>query len=326
MRYRIALTLIILISVAFSPTGYSRAERGTMLRVVATTTQAADAVRILAGDRVHLTALMGAGVDPHLYKPTEADIAAMNQADLVIYSGLHLEGQFDEVFKALGERDIRTYAAATPVLEAGFVMEVASGAHDPHFWFDPLNWAMAVDGIAAVLGESDPPNAAFYRTNADAYIRHLEALSAWGVEAMSVVPAEHRILVTSHDAFQYFAAAFGWKVGAIQGISTVTEASVADIQKVAKAVIAAQIPVIFVESSVPKRTVEAVVEACKAQGVSVQMGIRELYSDAMDAPGKYGGTYIGMLTHNILTIVKSFGYDVPSFPQTLLPQPPPELL
>lgn len=300
------------------------------INVVATTTQAADAVRIIAGDKVNLTGLMGAGVDPHLYKPTEADIRAMNEADLVIYSGLHLEGQFDKVFEALGERSIRTYPLSDPVKNAGYVIETldakGASAHDPHFWFDPRNWAMAVEGVAEVLAETDPANGDLYRANAKAYSADLDLLYQWSLEAMSGVPEDKRILITSHDAFQYFAAAFGWKVVAVQGISTAAEASVSDIQKVAKAIMDSGIPVIFVESSVPHRTIEAVIESARAQGGKVRTGIRDLYSDAMDAPDKYGGTYIGMFTHNVATIVRSFEVELPVYPETLAPKPAAELI
>lgn len=304
------------------------------LRVVATTTQAADLARILAGDRIELTALMGAGVDPHLYKPTESDIRAMNEAQLVIYNGLDLEGQFETVFEALGQRNVRTYALSTPVEAAGFVLEAQpilgkpAGAPDPHFWFDPRNWQLATEGLAKVLGEEDPANAEFYAANAKEYLAQLEKLFNWAQSAMTdaAIPEDKRILVTSHDAFQYFGETIGWRVSAIQGISTQAEASVADIQAVADIVVKEGIHVIFVETSVPRNTIEAVVAAVKAKGGDVRIGVRDLYSDAMDAPNTFGGTYTGMIAHNVITILQSFGYSVPALPEDVTPPLPAELL
>ena len=314
-KHRVLLLLLMMLT--WMPFGVLRAE--DRLRVVATTTQAADLARIIGGERLALTALMGAGVDPHLYKPTESDIAAMNAAQVVIYSGLNLEGQFEAVFAALGQRAIRTYALSAPVADAGFLLEEEVGVPDPHFWFDPRNWALAAEGLAEVLAESDAANADFYRANAAAYTAQLTALYDWGLAAMTdaAIPEEKRVLVTSHDAFQYFGDAFGWQVRGIQGISTAAEASVADIQTIADLVVSEGIAVIFIESSVPRATIEAVVAAAQAKGASVKVGVRELYSDAMGAPEDFGGSYTGMITHNIITILQSFGYPVPPLPESL---------
>jgi manganese/zinc/iron transport system substrate-binding protein len=305
------------------------AQADTPLRVVATTTQAADLVRILAQDRVELTALMGAGVDPHLYKPTESDIAAMNETDLVVYSGLHLEGQFDAVFEALGERNIRIYRMSASVEQAGFVLQSltqSASTPDPHFWFDPRNWQLVALDLAQVLGELDPANADFYQANAEAYNNQLLSLFDWGNESIGQIPAEQRYIVTSHDAFQYFGDAFGMEMVSIQGISTADEAGVADIQGVVEFVAQNQIPVLFVESSVPPNTIEAVQEAVQAQGWEVGLGVRPLYSDAMGEPETFGGTYIGMIAENVITILQSFGYPIPEWPEALLPVPSDNLL
>jgi len=317
MRWLSRWWLLLSIALLCVPLSGLRAEE--RLRVVATTTQAADLVRVIGGERVALTALMGGGVDPHLCKPTESDIAAMNAAQLVVYNGLNLEGQFETVFKALGQRAVRTYALSEPVVQAGFVLEETAGVPDPHFWFDPRNWMLAAEGLAEVLAEADAANADFYRANAAAYIAQLETLYAWAAAAMTAesIPEAKRILVTSHDAFQYFGDAFGWQVRGIQGISTAAEASVSDIQAVAELVVSEGIAVIFVESSVPRATVEAVIAAARARGAEVRLGVRELYSDAMDAPDAFGGTYIEMIVHNVVTVLQSFGYAVPSLPESL---------
>lgn len=302
------------------------------LRVVATTTQAADAVRILAGDLVDLTQLMGAGVDPHLYKPTESDIRAMNQADLVVYSGLNLEGQFEAVFEALGESRTRIFALGQPVKDMGYTIggfdlsEEYTDVDDPHFWFDPRNWQLSVEALAQVLIELDPANAETYELNAAAYLEQLDLLYEWGAVAMEQIPEAQRVLVTSHDAFQYFADAFGMEVAAIQGLSTADEAGVGDVQEIVTLVVEREIPVMFVESSVPPNTIQSVQEAAAAQGWDVRIGVRVLYSDAMGSSDQYGGTYVGMLVQNIITILQSFGYDVPEFPENLQPAPPADLL
>jgi manganese/zinc/iron transport system substrate-binding protein len=310
-----------------------------VLRVVTTTTQATDLVRILTegAENIDRTALMGAGVDPHLYQPTERDVQAMNRADMVVYNGLHLEGQFDTVFGALREQGVVIYALARPVQQAGFVIgafeedAAAEGTDDPHFWFDPRNWAISVRDLASVFAELDPEQSEVYLGNADRYAAMLESLYAWADEGMRSVPGGRRYLVTSHDAFQYFGAAFGWRVAAIQGISTEDEAGVGDVQQTVDFVVENDIPVLFVESSIPPDTIEAVIEAIRSEGAEVRVGVRELYSDAMGAPGSFGGTYIGMIAENVYTVLQSYeraGVDVtiPSWPEGLEPEPPADIL
>ncbi len=307
-------------------------------RIVATTTQATDLTHILtdgvSDDAIQITGLMGAGVDPHLYKPTVSDIEAMNQADMIIYSGLHLEGQFDVVFEAVSERGVIIHRLSQPIIDEGFVLkfeEEGIEVDDPHFWFDPRNWMLATQALADRLAELDPTHADLYRANAEAYIAQLEAFYAWGVEAMSQVPEDLRFIVTSHDAFRYFGDAFGWTMIGIQGISTASEVGVGDIQDVVNFVIDNNIPVIFVESSVPPATIQAVQEAVINNGGRVEVGVRELYSDAMGEPDTFGGTYIGMIAENIYTILQSYqlaGVEltIPAWDETVMPIPPDELL
>lgn len=308
------------------------------VKIVATTTQAADLIRILSAgvDDLDITALMGAGVDPHLYQPTESDIVAMNRAEMVIYSGLRLEGQFDAIFEALSEQGIATYALSQVVKDAGFIIggfdlsEALVNVDDPHFWFDPLNWQLSVAGLAERLAGLDPANAERYRANAAAYIEGLQLLYEWADAGLRSVAEGQRYLVTSHDAFQYFGAAFGWRMQAIQGLSTEDEAGVGDIQETVDFVIDNEIPVLFVESSIPPDTVEAVIEAVRAQGRGARIGLRELFGDAMGEPGGFGGTYVGMLAQNALTIMQSYqcmgaAVTIPDWPESLMPQPPKEL-
>ncbi len=308
------------------------------LRVVATTTQAADIMRVLSADieAIEITALMGAGVDPHLYQPTEADIAAMSRAELIVYSGLRLEGQFDAVFEALAEQGVATYALSAPVEQAGYIIggfdlsDALVDVADPHFWFDPRNWQLTAQDLAETLASLDPANAAAYRSSAAAYHQQLQRLFLWAEESLGSVPASQRALLTSHDAFQYFGDAFGWRMRAIQGLSTEDEAGVGDIQATVDFVLENDIPVLFVESSIPPDTIEAVIAAARARGHAARLGIRELYSDAMDEPGEFGGAYIGMIAQNALTILQSYqcmgvAIEIPPWPAELAPQPPADL-
>ncbi len=298
--------------------------------VVATTTQARDALEIVAGERIELVGLMGPGVDPHLYRPTEADVRAMNRADAIFYSGLHLEGQFGDVLGALGERDILVVALSDPVKKAGFTIggftlsDSYSNVDDPHFWFDPRNWQLSIDHVAEQLALLDPAGADDYAERAAAYNVQLDLLFDWASEAMAAVPQDQRVLVTSHDAFQYFGEAFGWEVRGLQGLSTEDEAGVADVQALVDFVIERDIPVLFVESSVPPNAIESVREGAAAQGHDIDVGLRELYSDAMGAPGDFGGTYVGMLAGNVSTILQSWRLPLPAWPDDLQPPLPDE--
>ncbi|MCY3831904.1 MAG: zinc ABC transporter substrate-binding protein [Chloroflexi bacterium] len=335
MTCRSCLILLLILPLLFATS--ARATEDS-LNIVATTTQAADLIRILSADLdgVSFTALMGAGVDPHLYQPTESDIVAMNQAEMVIYSGLHLEGKFDAVFEALSEQGVAIYALSDPVKDAGFVIggydlsEALINVDDPHFWFDPRNWQLTVADLAETLAALDPANAAGYRAKAAVYIEQLQLLYDWADAGMRSVAEGQRYLVTSHDAFQYFGAAFGWRMQAIQGMSTEDEAGVGDILETVDFVVNNEIPVLFVESSIPPDTIEAVIEAVRAQGWEARIGLRELFGDAMGEPGSFGGAYVGMLAQNALTIMQSYqcmgvAVVIPPWPPDLLPQPPDDL-
>jgi manganese/zinc/iron transport system substrate-binding protein len=335
MKKRIGLLLAVFAMLMVN--GVSAQEDG--LNIVTTTTQATDLVTILTEgvENVTITGLMGSGVDPHLYQPTESDITAMSQANMVVYSGLNLEGQFDTVFEALREQNIIIYAMSRPVKEAGFIIGSFDttleqlGTDDPHYWFDPRNWEITASDLAELLADVDPDNAEIYLANAEAYVQALQTLYDWADEGMRSVPGSQRYLVTSHDAFQYFGASFGWRMAAIQGISTEDEAGVGDIQGTVNFVINNNIPVMFVESSVPPNTIRAVQEAVASAGGTVRVGVRELYSDAMGNPEDFGGTYIGMIAENVYTILQSYqcaGVDltIPEWPEGLEPAPSEALL
>lgn len=332
--YYALTSMMLMVGVSFAPI-YAQTDP---FRIVTTTTQATDLIHILtdgvSDETIQITGLMGAGVDPHLYKPTVSDIEAMNQADMIIYSGLHLEGQFDAVFESVSERGVIIHRLSQPIIDEGYVLKFDQdgiATDDPHFWFDPRNWMLVTQALADRLAEIDPAHADIYIANAEAYIAQLDAFYAWGVEAMSQVPEDLRFIVTSHDAFRYFGDAFGWTMVGIQGISTASEVGVGDIQDVVNFVIENNIPVIFVESSVPPATIQAVQEAVINNGGGVNVGVRELYSDAMGEPDTFGGTYIGMIAENIYTVLQSYqvaGIEltIPAWDENVMPVPPDELL
>jgi manganese/zinc/iron transport system substrate-binding protein len=305
--------------------------------IVTTTTQATDLTRILTAGvpGIRITPLMGAGVDPHLYQPTEADVLAMNQAQMIIYSGLHLEGQFDAVFNALGEQGVIVHSLGEPLLAQGKILSsfaaAEAGVNDPHFWFDARNWADTAVSLAATLAQIDPTHADQYQSNANAYAAQLHTLHDWADSGLRSIPEAQRYLVTSHDAFQYFGMAHGWRMAAIQGLSTQDEAGVGDMQSTVDLVLAQGVPVLFVESSLPSNSITAVREAINAQGGNVRLGVRELYSDAMDEPGTFAGSYIGMYASNVYTILHSYQcagvpVQIPPWPETLTPVPPADIL
>lgn len=306
------LTLLTLLVLPLSACTAGRpAERdgSTPLQVVTTTGHIGDAVAAIAGDAVQHSSLLGPGIDPHTYVATESDIRTFQQADVIFYNGLHLEAQLERVLTQIG-RDGRTTVVAVaeriePARLLGWEPE-AGFPHDPHVWNDVQLWKLVVEQISATLIEADPANADRYRSNTAAYLGQLDELDTYLKTQAASLPAERRVIVTAHDAFGYFARAYGFEVEAIQGISTEAEASTADIQALAALVIEREVPAIFVESTISPRTIEAVQAAVRAAGREVTVG-GELYSDALGAPDTAAGTYIGMLRHNIDTIVTALG-------------------
>lgn len=272
------------------------------LRAVATTGMIADIVGRVGGDRVEVTGMMGPGVDPHLYKATPGDVRALTRADIVFYNGLHLEAAMGEVLEHMGER-ARTVPVTRDIpAERLLAPPEFAGQFDPHVWFDVTFWMSAVGTVADALAEADPAGAPTYAANAQRYLQELAALDAWVHRRIGELPEERRVLVTAHDAFNYFGRAYGMDVLGLQGISTALEAGTGDVQRVADVIVARRIPAVFVESSIPRRTIGAVQEAVQARGGAVEIG-GELFSDAMGNPGTIEGTYAGMVRHNVNTIV-----------------------
>ncbi len=270
--------------------------------VVATTNLVGDAVSIVGGEHVNVTALMGPGVDPHLYKAKEGDVTRMSRADVIFYGGLHLEGKMVELFEQMRERGRETIAVSDGVPREQLIEpESFGGNYDPHVWFDVALWKQVVHFLGEELARIDEEHADEYRMRAEDYTVQLDSLDAWMKETLSGVPATARVLITSHDAFGYFGRAYGLEVRGLQGISTVSEAGTADVQQLAEMVAERRIPALFVESSVSPRGIEAVRAAVRSRGFEVEIG-GSLFSDALGDTDTPEGTYLGMVRHNVRTI------------------------
>jgi len=301
-----ALALAALACGAAGCGGAGERRRDGPLNVVATTGMVADAAARIGGDRVRVVGLMGPGIDPHLYKASEGDVRRLQEADLVLYNGLHLEAKMGEVLGRLGAtRPARAVASAVAPgdLRAapGF-----SGAHDPHLWFDVRLWRDAVTAVGEALAAVDPQGAPDYRRRLDEYRAELDSLDAWVRRRVATVPESSRVLATAHDAFGYFGRAYGLEVRGLQGTSTATEAGTRDVQDLAAFLADRRVPAVFVESSVPPRAIEALRAAVRARGHDVRLG-GSLYSDALGDPGGPAATYVGMVRANVTTIVEALG-------------------
>lgn len=282
------------------------------LSVVATTSMVADLARVLGGADVMVTGLMGPGIDPHSYRATRSDIAAMTSADLVLWHGLNLEVQLAEFLARL-----ETRTRVTPVADAlrGDRRLQADpeypGQFDPHVWMDPMLWADVARVAAGALGAALPEAGAAIAERAAAFDDDLRALDTYARAALGSIPPDRRVLVTAHDAFGYFGAAYGVEVLGIQGISTNSEAGLARISALVETLVSRGISAVFVESSVAPRNVLALVEGAAARGHEVRIG-GELYSDAMGPEGSYEGTYLGMIDHNVTVIARALGGTAPA--------------
>jgi manganese/zinc/iron transport system substrate-binding protein len=276
---------------------------GRPIRVVATTSMIADLVREIGGDRVDVEGLMGPGVDPHLYRPSEGDVARLAGADLVFYNGLHLEGRMSEVLESIGSQGITAAPVGEAVPESLRITSAQfQSSIDPHVWMDPTLWQHAAGAVAARLSERDPTSSDTYASRLAAYAARLDSLDAWARRRAGELPQNRRVLVTAHDAFNYFGRAYDFEVRGLQGISTATEAGTADVQQLAAFVAEERIPAMFVESSVPPRAIEAVRAAVRARGHEVEIG-GNLYSDALGDAASGADTYERMIRHNVNTIV-----------------------
>ena len=301
MKRTLFLTIGLVAAVAFSQAHAAK------LNVVTTTTMVTDMVMEIGGDRVKVVGLMGPGVDPHLYKPASGDVVKLQRAKIIFYSGLMLEGRMTDLFFRMARAGKLVYAVTESIPEKDRLEPPEFAGHwDPHVWGDPILWSNCIVTVVDGLSKADPAGAAGYAKRGQAVVASYKAMRAWALKRIAAVPREQRILVTSHDAFNYFGQAFGFQVVAVQGLSTVTEAGLADIVKTVDFIKQKKIKAIFVESSVNPAAIKRV-----SKDSDVKIG-GELFSDACGALGdmheahgeKYDvGTYIGMLKHNVNTVV-----------------------
>lgn len=272
------------------------------LKVTVTIGMIADVAKVVGGDHVEVTGLMGPGVDPHLYKATQGDLAKLSDAELILYNGLHLEGRMADVLVQMASR-VKT-VQVTETVPHDLLREPPEfqGQYDPHVWFDVSMWKFAVERIRDAYSEADPDHTADYAANAAAYLEELDKLHAYAKEQIATIPRDRRVLVTAHDAFGYFGHAYDIEVMGLQGISTAAEYGLQDVDRLVEQLVSRKIRAVFVESSISPKSIEALVTGAKSRGHDLVVG-GELFSDAMGQAGTPEGTYLGMVRHNVDTIV-----------------------
>lgn len=297
--------LLLSILLVFNCENESKKNDNGKLNVVTTTTMITDLVKNIGGDSINVQGLMGSGVDPHLYKASEGDVTKLVNADVIFYNGLHLEGKLVDVFEKMESSTKKPIALADDLNKNLLIgSDYFASNYDPHVWFNISFFRHFAEKVTQVLSQQDPDNADIFQANAKRYLAELDKLNDDVQSVVDALEPEKRILVTAHDAFNYFGQAYDFKVVGLQGLSTATEAGVKDVQEMATFIIENNVKAIFVESSVPKRTIEALREAVKSKGHDVAIG-GTLYSDALGNAGTLEGTYLGMYRYNIKTIVSA---------------------
>jgi len=309
MRLRSSTVLVLAIVVLMAgcgPRGETTSNlRDRKVKVTTTIGMIADVVRNVGGARVDVIGLMGPGVDPHLYKPSASDVQKLEGADILFYGGLELEGRMTDVFVKIARGGKPTIAVSEDIDPQKLrEPQEFQGKYDPHIWFDVTLWQDAVRTINTHLAKLDRGSKDVYQRNTDAYLKQLANLHQYVKTEIGTIPQAQRVLITAHDAFGYFGSQYGLEVRGLQGTSTATEAGAQDVRTLAQFICERKIKAIFVESSVPHRTINAVQEAARSRGCTVAVG-GELFSDAMGKDGTPEGTYIGMVRHNVDVIVKA---------------------
>jgi len=279
-------------------------------KIVTTTGHIADLVRNIVGENMEVEALMGTGVDPHLWRPTRSDLVKLKKADIVFYNGLHLESQMSTLLKDLAKT--KSVLAISSVLPSQDLIQKQNKIIDPHIWMNVNLWAQAIDLVVDVVSDFDEERRDKYEAAALAYRKKLDHLDYRIQVAVSTIPRKSRILITGHDAFGYFGQAYGLAVLGVQGLSTESEASLYHIENLVDIIVKQNIHAIFVENSVDKRNIQSLIEGASARGHNVKIG-GSLYSDSMGAKGSFADTYIGMMVHNVATITASLGGDTNEF-------------
>ena len=285
--------------------GNANSTTAKKLHVVATISMITDIVKNIGQDRIDVTGIVGEGIDPHLYKPTAGDVERLKDADIIFYNGLHLEAKIiGAVFDKMPAETKPVAVTAGTLRSQLRTTSEFQGGYDPHVWHDVSLWMMAAEKIRDTLAQADPNNAEYYHSNTKNYLAVLKTLHDDLQNLAAQIPAQRRVLVTTHDAFGYFGRAYGFEVRGLQGLNTETEVGVADVRELAAFIIENRIPAMFVETSTPSQGIKAVQAAVRAKGFEVEIG-GGLFADAMGPPGTPEGTYIGLMRHNVDTIVKA---------------------
>jgi manganese/zinc/iron transport system substrate-binding protein len=303
------LSALLIFCAACTESGGSIKREGA-IKVVTTTAMIGDLVENIAGENVETLSLMGTGVDPHLYKASAGDVGKLAGADMIFYNGLHLEGKITDVLGQMRKSGIFTVGVAEGIDKSLlFSLAEYEGYYDPHIWFDVTLWKKAAKVVMEAFSLYDPQNARIYRRNTESYLKELDLLQAYIQKRIATLQPERRVLITAHDAFNYFGRGYGFEVMGLQGISTDSEASVADIRNLSKTITERKIPAVFVETSISPRYMRALQASVKARGFDVEIG-GSLYSDSMGSQGTEEGTYIGMFKSNVDTVVESLNRNL----------------
>lgn len=280
------------------------------LHLVATIGMITDILKNIGRDRIDVTGIVGEGVDPHLYKPTAGDVERLKDADIIFYNGLNLETKIIGVAHDKMADKTKAVAVTAGILRSQLRTSAEfQGGYDPHVWHDVSLWMKAAERVRDTLAQADPNNAEYYRSNAKNYLAALKTLHDDLQNLAAQIPAQRRVLVTTHDAFGYLGRAYGFEVRGLQGLNTETEVGVADVRELAAFIIEHRIPAMFVETSTPSQGIEAVQAAVRAKGFEIEIG-GSLFADAMGTPGTPEGTYIGLMRHNIDTIVNALRVEL----------------
>ena len=279
------------------------ADSSQKLKITTTTTMLKDLIQTIGGDKVEVINLMGEGVDPHLYNASAGDVEKLANADVIIYGGLHLEGKMGDIFGKL-ENNGKNILDVGSTLDKNLLIFEAENTPDPHVWFNTDLWLLEAEAVAAKLSDADPENKEYYMSNLESYKKEINDLTGYIVRRINEIPESKRVLITAHDAFGYFAEQFGLEVKSIQGISTDSEAGTKDISELADFIVKREIKAVFIESSVPRKTIESLQEAVKARGWEVKIG-GELYSDSLGDKEHDTDTYIKTVKKNVDVITEA---------------------
>ncbi|MBK6264207.1 zinc ABC transporter substrate-binding protein [Marivirga sp. S37H4] len=292
---------VLIITLVLTSCGEERERKEGELYIVCTTGMIADGVKNIVQDRAKVDALMGPGVDPHLYKATHGDLLMLQDADIIVYNGLFLEGKMGDIMRQMSRKKTVIAVAESLPTELLINSTAFQGTYDPHVWFDVSLWNKALSVLPQKISAFDSTYNEEYKQNYLAYSQQLDSLHKAVKERISLIPEERRILVTAHDAFEYFGKAYSMEVKGLQGISTLSEYGLRDVSNLVDFIVEHNIPAIYTETSVSKKAIEAVVEGCRGKGHKVTIG-GSLYSDAMGQSGTDEGTYIGMVNANVKQI------------------------